>query len=83
MQTIGAFEAKTNFSALLQQVESGEQIIITKHGHPVAKLIPIESQIRRPIKEVIRQLEQFGSRHNLSLGGLNWKTLRDMGRRDV
>jgi prevent-host-death family protein len=37
---VGAFEAKNKLSALLDRVEMGEVIIITRHGKPVAKLIP-------------------------------------------
>jgi prevent-host-death family protein len=38
---VGAFEAKTHLSELLARVENGEQITITKHGRPVARLMPI------------------------------------------
>jgi predicted nucleic acid-binding protein len=38
MITVGAFEAKTHFSALLDKVEAGEDVIITRHGKPVARL---------------------------------------------
>lgn len=78
MQTIGAFQAKTHFSALLDQVEKGEQIIITKHGHPVAKMIParIKNQEKKLI--TIQNLKNF-SQSNLL--GLDWKELRDEGRR--
>jgi len=80
MRSVGAFEAKTHFSALLEEVERGEQIIITKHGHPVAKLVPTTTAINRErIKEVIERLKKFGTKHTLD--GLNWKTLRDEGRR--
>jgi len=39
--TVGAFEAKTRLSDLLQKVEAGERVTITKHGRPVANLVPI------------------------------------------
>lgn len=39
--TVGAFEAKTHLSALLQKVEAGEEITITKHGQPIARLVPV------------------------------------------
>jgi len=46
--TFGAFDAKTHLSALLQRVEAGEQITITKHGRAVAKLVPVaESETPR------------------------------------
>jgi prevent-host-death family protein len=41
MTTVGAFDAKTNFSALLERAERGEQILITRRGKPVARLMPI------------------------------------------
>jgi prevent-host-death family protein len=40
MQEIGAFEAKNTLGALLDRVQKGEEIIITRHGKPVARLIP-------------------------------------------
>ena len=44
--TIGAYEAKTHFSALLEKVEAGEEFTITKHGTPVARLVPIKKADR-------------------------------------
>jgi prevent-host-death family protein len=79
MQTIAAFQAKTNFSALLKQVEKGEYIVITKHGQPVAKLVPVSNVNPQNIKDTIQRLKQFAKLHKL--GGLDWKTLRDEGRR--
>jgi prevent-host-death family protein len=40
MREIGAFEAKNRFGALLGQVEHGEEIVITRRGKPIAKLVP-------------------------------------------
>jgi len=48
MKTVGAFQAKTQLSQLLDQVERGEAITITRHGRPVAVLAPVESA--RPAK---------------------------------
>ena len=39
--TVGAFEARAHLSELLQRVEAGEQVTITKHGRPVARLVPV------------------------------------------
>lgn len=47
MSTVGAFEAKTRLSQLLDQVECGEEIIITRHGEPVAKLVSVRAQTGR------------------------------------
>ena len=40
MREIGAFEAKNNLGALLDQVELGAEILITRHGRAVARLVP-------------------------------------------
>jgi len=47
MQTATVYEAKTNLSNLIKQVEmSHERIVITKHGHPVAELGPVSRKSR-------------------------------------
>jgi prevent-host-death family protein len=40
-QNIGAYEAKTHFSELLERVAGGEEITITRHGQPVARMVPV------------------------------------------
>jgi prevent-host-death family protein len=40
MTTISAFEAKTRFGDLLERVSRGEEIVITKHQKPIARLVP-------------------------------------------
>jgi prevent-host-death family protein len=44
MNSIGAFEAKTHLSELLDRVRHGEKITITRHGVPAAMLVPIEEK---------------------------------------
>ena len=78
MHTVGAFEAKTHFSALLEEVEKGEQIIITKHGRAVAQLSPVAGINKTRIQEAVRTINELQCRHTL---GLDWKTLRDEGRK--
>jgi prevent-host-death family protein len=41
MVTVNIHEAKTHLSKLVAQVEAGEEIIIARDGHPVARLTPI------------------------------------------
>lgn len=79
MERVGAFEAKTHFSALLDKVEHGEEILITKHGRAVAKLSPATPQEPDRI-EAVNSLKAFQDSHSLILA-LDWKTLRDEGRR--
>lgn len=79
MASVGAFEAKTHFSSLLERVEKGEQIIITRHGKPVAKLVPATGVDVQVIDETIAQLKEFAK--GQSLGGLSVRELREEGRR--
>lgn len=79
MQTIGAFEAKTHLSALLEQVERGEQVVITKHGRPVAKLVPATKIDKINKQQIISKLKEFSKQNKLA--GLDWKALRDEGRK--
>jgi prevent-host-death family protein len=41
MESIGLFEAKTHLSELVARAERGEEVVITRHNKPVAKLVPI------------------------------------------
>jgi prevent-host-death family protein len=41
MQKLGAYEAKTHLPKLLERVQQGERFLITKHGKPVAELVPV------------------------------------------
>ncbi|MGD9635519.1 MAG: type II toxin-antitoxin system Phd/YefM family antitoxin [Pirellulales bacterium] len=76
----GAYEAKVHFSELLQQVEQGHEITITRHGTPVARMIPAQrlhtSQERQAAIERLAQL-----RRGLRLGKLKVKNLITEGRR--
>ncbi len=54
MITVGAFEAKTKFSELLDRVERGEEIVITRHGQRVARIIsdpPIDAMAEQKARE--------------------------------
>ncbi len=53
MGAVGAFEAKTNLSALLDRVAKGETITITRHGVPAARLVPIQEPAHRLTHEEI------------------------------
>jgi prevent-host-death family protein len=79
LATVGAFEAKTRFSALLERAERGEQIVITRRGKPVAKLVRIESTADEEGKNLLERFKE--TRKNATLDGLSWKELRDTGRK--
>ena len=47
MRTVGAYEAKTRLSELLNRVASGDSVTITRRGRPVARLVPVEEDSRQ------------------------------------
>jgi prevent-host-death family protein len=79
MVTVGAFEAKTHLSTLLDRAAAGEEVVITKHGKPVARLVGIRHIDRARVSEAFEKLKTL--RKGTTLGGLSWKELRDEGRR--
>jgi prevent-host-death family protein len=79
MAEVGAFEAKTHLSRLLDQVERGETIVITRHGRPVAQLAPVGGSSRDDRQRAIAQLKEL--RKGQTLGGLSLRELIDEGRR--
>jgi prevent-host-death family protein len=79
MQSVGAFEAKTHLSALLDRVARGETIVITKRGVPVARLSPAEHDARQDLRKVAQEIRQF--RKGVRLGRLTVRRLIQEGRR--
>jgi len=78
--TVGAFEAKTNLGQLLDRVEHGEVIVITRHDVPVARLVPFERDVDRVrVRAAIDRLSRFKSRVKLPTG-MTIKDLIDEGR---
>lgn len=84
METVGTFEAKNRLSALLDKVEDGEEVTITRHGKPVAKLVQVEdeAEIRKQRREAVRRIRAL--RESLpkdTLKGLSIKDMIEEGRR--
>ena len=79
MDTAGTFEAKTHLTRLLDRVAAGEQITITRHGTPVARLVPVKPAGFRQLRETIARLKEFS--RGQTLGGLKIKDLINEGRR--
>lgn len=76
---VGAFEAKTHLAALLDAVCDGERITITRHGRPVARLVPPEGRLAVRVSETLEQLRALSQ--GQTLAGLSVRQLRDEGRR--
>jgi prevent-host-death family protein len=78
MREVGSYEAKTHLAQLLEDVERGETITITRHGHPVARLVPARPQ-RRRTSDVIAAIR--AARAGVTLGDLTVRELIEGGRR--
>lgn len=76
---IGAFDAKTHLAELLDRVEQGEELVITRRGRAVARLVPPEGAAQSRATAAVSQLRAL--RRGVTLGGLDWRELRDTGRR--
>ena len=79
MIQVGAFDAKTHLSSLLDRVIQGEEILITRRGTPVARLVPAEQAKKAGAAAAIEKLRAI--RRGVRLAGLDWRHLRDQGRK--
>jgi prevent-host-death family protein len=77
VKVVGVYEAKTNFTELIREVQSGETVTVTKHGHPIARIAPINEV--PPIEDAIAQLKKL--RESMRIDGLSVQELREEGRR--
>ena len=90
MQTVPVHQAKDRFSSLLQAVEDGEEIVITRHGRKIARIVKEvdvtvapEDQERQRL-QAIAELRAYQARAQVRPaieGQTDWKSLRDAGRR--
>jgi prevent-host-death family protein len=83
MKEIGAFEAKNTLGTLLDRVQRGEEIVITRHGKPVARLVPNSERIdRNQARATLQRIRDRASR--LQPIKFDWESVksdRDRGRR--
>jgi prevent-host-death family protein len=78
MKQVGVYEAKTKLARLLDEVEQGETITITRHGRPIARLVPVRGR-RRSVGEAIAAIREFRKGHRLD--GVTIRELIEEGRR--
>ena len=90
MQSIPINEAKTRLSALIHAVEQGEEVVLTRHGKPVVRLVaetaegPSQAERDRRAAQALADLRAFRALWRPLEPGeakLDWKELRDEGRR--
>ena len=90
MLEVGAFTAKNTLGSLLDRVENGEEVLITRHGKPVAKLVPskdpnyihITPEQKVKAREAMERMDARAKGMNLgTFDWEEWKQSRDEGRR--
>ena len=87
MESIGLFEAKTHLSELIARAERGEEVIITRHNKPVAKLVPINEispELYQQRLKLLAELQDIGRRMEAEGGPITVEEIlqwRDEGRR--
>lgn len=77
MTEIGAFQAKNALGSLLDRVERGEEITITRHGKPVARLVPARQHDLKQAQEAAERIKNW---KRADLRGLKIKDLIEEGR---
>jgi prevent-host-death family protein len=69
MKTIGIFEAKTHLSSLVDEVEKGREVVITRHGRPVAKLVRAQAELTKEQiaqrRKAVAELREIAKRLNI------------------
>ena len=80
-QIIGAFEAKTHFSQIIDKAEKGADFIVTRRGKPVAKIIPFEKEKEMTRKEALEKLIEMRKFYRGEPGSFNIREAIEEGRR--
>ncbi len=58
MERVGAYEAKTHLPRLLERIARGESLIITRHGRPVARLVPVQHDDSERARQAARRIAE-------------------------
>lgn len=92
MSAVGLFEAKTHLSEYVARAEAGEEIVITRHNRPVAKIVPIgrsddshrRDRARNAVRALLEAKRRWQSEHGLASAGLSVALVRALreGRAD-
>jgi prevent-host-death family protein len=79
MIEIDASQADTDLSLLLDKVEQGEEVVITRHGRPVARLVATKAARQAELDEIVERFR--AARQGVRLDGLSIKDMVGEGRR--
>jgi prevent-host-death family protein len=79
MRSIGSYQLKTHLSEILNAVEHGQTVIVTRHGKPIARIMPNETAEQEQTHQVVEALKKF-PRTRLPKG-VSIRSLIEAGRR--
>jgi prevent-host-death family protein len=82
MRSVGAFEAKNKLGQLLDLVEQGQEITITRHGREIARLVSVRpARSREAARAAVRRIRERAEQSKLGrFDWPEWKSCRDEGR---
>lgn len=87
MESVGLFEAKTHLSELIARAERGEEVVITRHNKPVAKLVPVSEvspELYQRRLQILAELQAIGRKIEAEGGPITVEEIlqwRDEGRK--
>jgi antitoxin (DNA-binding transcriptional repressor) of toxin-antitoxin stability system len=80
MTLVGSYEAKTHLPELLERVEKGENILITRRGQPVALLTQPPAKVTRDVRRVVEDMLAYRDRQKRTIGKLTVRQMIEEGR---
>jgi prevent-host-death family protein len=80
MTSISFYEARTQFSELLDQVARGKTVLITRRGKPAALLSPPPAEAKKNVKQVVREMLEYRDQQKRTLGAISVRELIEEGR---
>jgi prevent-host-death family protein len=84
MKHVGMFEAKTHLSSLVEEVEKGGEVVITRHGKPVARLVRAEEQLSpeqvAKQQQAVAELREMARKRGLRISHEEIKSWTEDGR---
>ena len=65
---VAVYEAKSKLSELLDKVRAGKEIVITRHGEPIARLVPVSAPATPDRARAVREVRALSKRLNIRTG---------------
>ncbi len=79
MERIGIYDARAKLSELIERVQSGEEVVLTRHGEPVARLVPEKPRRKRSRAAVVTRIRALARK--LNIRDVDVRKLIEEGRR--